>query len=315
VVSGVAEHSDCSVCGVTLRGRWCHDCGRDSRPPPRSARDLLEDLFDNVFSFTAALPMTARALVLRPSLTPRAQRDGDRIRFLSPVKLYVTASVIFFLFLGLTGISFIQVAVVRTGEGPPVVRGGELPKIENFRLEERWLHPGRAAPRDPDVVAAFDRAAASYPDEVTAAYMHFVRRIADDPSVVNQTIATWGPRALWLMMPLHALLLWPLFRRGRYLAEHLILALWAHTVIFLALIAGALWNFTGLGLGVAVALGLYQVYFTAGLRGYYDTSWRAAVLKGAVHSFAYIGLLWLPLTAAFFIAQAMSGLPASYWET
>lgn len=314
-MSGAAEHSDCGSCGATLYGRWCHDCGRDNRPPARSAHDLVEDLLDNVFSFTAAVPMTAKALILRPSLTPRAQRDGDRSRFLAPVKLYVTASLVFFLFLGLTGVSVFQVAVVRTGEGPPAVVGGDLPRLDNFHLEERWLHPPRAAPRDPEVVAAFDRAAPTYADEVTAAYMGFVRRIADDPSTVNEAIATWAPRALWLLMPLHALLLWPLFRRGRYLAEHLILALWAHTVIFLALIAGALWNFTGLGWGLAVAFGLYQVYFTAGLRGYYDVSWRAAVLKGAVHSFAYIGLLWLPLTAAFFIAQAMSGLPASYWET
>ena len=314
-MSGVAEHSECGGCGVSLHGRWCHDCGRDNRPPARSARDLLEDLLDNVFSFTAALPMTAKALALRPSLTPRAQRDGDRTHFLSPVKLSVTATLIFFLFLGLTGVSVFQVAVVRTGEGAPVVTGGDVPRIDNFRLEERWLHPARAAPRDPEVVAAFDRAASTYPDEVTAAYMGFVRRIADDPSSVNDAIATWAPRALWLMMPLHALLLWPLFRRGRYLADHLILSLWAHTIVFLALIAGALWNFTGLGWGLAVALGLYQVYFTAGLRGYYGVSWRAAILKGSVHSFAYIGLLWLPLTAAFFIAQAMSGLPASYWET
>lgn len=314
-MSGVAEHSDCGACGVALSGRWCHDCGRDSRPPTRSARDLLEDLLDNVFSFTAALPMTVKALALRPSLTPRAQREGDRTRFLSPVKLYVTVSVIFFLFIGLTGISFIQLAVVRTGEGPPVVGGGELPEFANFRLEERWLHPARAARRDPEVVAAFDRATPTYSDEATVAYMGLVRRIADNPSTINQAIATWAPRALWLMMPLHALLLWPLFRRGRYLADHLILTLWAHSVVFLALIVGGVWNFTGLGWGLGVALSLYQVYFTAGLRGYYDVSWRSAVLKGAMHSFAYIGLLWLPLTAAFFLVQVMSGLPASYWET
>ena len=117
------------------------------------------------------------------------------------------------------------------------------------------------------------------------------------------------------MMPLHALLLWPLFRRGHLLAEHLILSLWAHTTIFLALIFGALWNMVGLTYGLAVAMIAYQVYFTLALRGYYAVGWRTAVLKGAVHSFAYIGLLWLPLTIVFFFAQVLSALPASFWES
>lgn len=305
----------CGWCGVALQGRWCHDCGHDSRPPSRSARDLLDDLLDNVFSFSGALPMTLKGLLLRPSLVPRAQRSGDQTRFLSPVKLYVTASLVFFLFLAVSGVSIFQLQVQRTGEGPPAVHGLGGAGVTGFRMEERWLHPGRAAPRDAEVVAAFDRALPAMTDEVERAYFALVRRIADDPGDLNAAIATWAPRALWLMMPLHALLLWPLFCRGRWLADHLIASLWAHSILFLALIVGALWNMAGMTFGLAVAMAVYQVYFTLGLRGYYETSWRAAVLKGAVHSAAYIGLLWLPLTAAFFIAQAMSGLPASYWET
>lgn len=315
-MSGQAvQAAACGQCGVALHGRWCHACGHDSRPPSRSARDLVEDLFDNVFSFTVAVPTTLKTLFLRPAFVPRAQLAGDRVNILSPVKLYVSASLVFFLFLAISGVSIFQVRVERTGEGPPVVHSIDAPGPMGFRLEERWLHPSRAAPRDAEVVAAFDRALPTMTDEVERSYFSLVRRIADDPGDLNAAISTWAPRALWLMMPLHALLLWPLFGKGRWLADHLILSLWAHSMIFVALIVGALWNMTGLTFGLAVAMAVYQVYFTLGLRGYYETSWRAAVLKGAVHSVAYIGLLWLPLTAAFFIAQAMSGLPASYWET
>ena len=93
-----------------------------------------------------------------------------------------------------------------------------------------------------------------------------------------------------------------------------VFALWAHTFLFLLLILGALWNFTGLGFGLAMALLAYQAYLTIGLKGYFRTSWPAAALKGAAHSVLYLGLLWGPLVAAFFIFQALGRLPPSYWE-
>lgn len=308
-----AEDMVCADCGARLVGRWCHACGEDSAPAMRGAADLLEDFLDNVMSFTDAAPRTVVALFTRPSLVPRAQRSGERKSFLTPVKLYVTASLLFFLFLGLSGVSIFQVKVERTGEGPVAIRSMEEGGPANFRMTELWLHPPRAAPRDAEVVAAFDAALPDITDDVERTLLGFLRRVADDPSEINETISTWGPRLLWLMMPLHALLLWPLFRKGRLLTEHIILSLWAHGMIFLLLIGGALWNMAGLSYGLVAAMVAYQVYLTLALRGYYDTGWRAAVLKGAVHSFAYLGLLWLPIVIAFFLAEAMSGLPASYW--
>lgn len=305
----------CVDCGTPLAGRWCHACGEDSAPVMRGAADLLEDFLDNVLAFTRPLPGTLIAMFSRPSLVPRAQRAGDRRTVLTPVKLYVTASLLFFVFLGLSGVSIFQVKVERTGEGPVALRSLEEGGPVNFRMTERWLHPARAAPRDAEVVAAFDATLPGVADEVERTLLGFLRRIADDPGEINETISTWGPRLLWLMMPLHALLLWPLFRKGHLLAEHLILSLWAHAMIFLLLIGGALWNMTGLTYGLAVAMAAYQVYFTLALRGYYETGWRAAVLKGAVHSFAYLGLLWLPIVIAFFLTRAVSGLSASYWES
>lgn len=317
-MQGAEEASEaraCRDCGEALLGRYCHACGEDSLPPARAIGDLFEDLLDNVFSFTGAVPRTAVALFTRPSLVARAQRSGDRKSFLSPVKLYVTASLVFFLFLGLTGVTFIQLAWIRTGDGPAAVDvTRETPGPVNFRMEERFLHPPRAAPRDAEVIAAFDAALEDLSDPSTRSFYLLGREMADDPSRVNDQIATWAPRLLWLMMPFHAALLWLLFRKGRLLAEHLILSLWAHSLLFLLLIGGALWNMTGLLYGLQVALVGYQVYFTAALRGYYETSWFKAGLKAALHSAAYL-TVWLLIVITYFFAQTMVHLPASYWES
>ncbi|MFA7264663.1 MAG: DUF3667 domain-containing protein [Caulobacter sp.] len=311
-----AEQPACDDCGTPLVGRFCHACGEDNAPPRRELRHLLTDLFDTFFSFTEHVPSTLRDLAIDPGRILRGLRDGDTKRYLSPFKLYVSATVLFFLFLGLFDVAFFQLRVERTSPGAPVV----LMKAagvdgDHFRLHETWLHPRTVAARDPQVVAAFDRFLAGPVDETNRSYVMLVRNLADEPARTNDLIATWAPRLLWLLMPVYALLLWPLYRRGTLVADHAIFALWAHTTLFLLLIVGALWNMTGLGGGLAVAMLLYQVYLTVGLKGYYGRSWAGAATKGLVHSAVYVGLIWLPLTAAFFFWQAMQNLPASFWES
>lgn len=311
-----AEQPVCDDCGTPLAGRFCHACGEDNAPPRRELRHLAADLLDNIFSFTEHVPSTLRDLAIDPGRILRGLRDGDTRRYLSPFKLYVSATIIFFLFLGLFDVALFQLRTERTGPHAPVVlMKGDTIDGDNFRLHETWLHPRTAAARDPEVVAAFDRFLAGPVDETTRSYALLVRNLADEPTRTNDLIATWAPRVLWLLMPVYALILWPLYRRGTLVAAHAIFALWAHTTLFLLLIVGALWNMTGLGGGLAVAMLLYQAYLTVGLKGYYGRGWAGAVTKGLVHSAVYVGLIWLPLTAAFFFWQAMRNLPASFWES
>lgn len=305
----------CDDCGTPLVGRFCHECGEDNAPPRREFRALMADFADNILSFTEHVPGTLRDLAVDPGRILRGLRDGDTRRYLSPFKLYVSATVLFFLFLGLANVALIQLRVERTGPGAPVVlMKGEFVDGDNFRLVETLLHRRTTADRDAAVVAAFDRFLAGPVDPETRVYIQLVRDLADEPTEVNETIATWAPRVLWLLMPVHALLLWPFYRRGTLVADHFIFALWAHTTLFLLLIIGALWNMTGLSFGLAVALALYQAYLTVGLKGYYGRSWAGAAVKGLVHSGVY-GAIWLAVTAAFFLWQALKHLPASYWES
>lgn len=312
-MSDGVDKSVCDDCGTPLVGRFCHDCGEDNAPPRREFRALAADFFDTIFSFTEHVLPTLRDLAIDPGRILRGLRDGDTKRYLSPFKLYVSATVVFFLFLSLTGVSFFQMKVIRTGGEPRVEASADtIVAVKGFRLEERFLHPPGAAPRDDAVVAALDRGKGEIKDEVALAVIGFLRLAASAPSEFTEAIATWAPRVLWLLMPLYALMLWPLYRRGTLVADHFIFALWAHTTLFLLLIVGSLWNYTSLGWGLFLALGLYQAYLTVGLKGYYGRSWAGAVVKGLLHSFVYFGLIWLPLTAVFFLWQVMRHLPPGF---
>ena len=321
--------AQCADCTTELVGRYCHVCGEDSRPPARRLSDIVEDALDNVFDFTAAVPRTFVALFTRPSLVPRALRAGDRKSFLSPFKLYLTATLVFFLFLSLADIAMVQWDVVPKADGPLKVKveNGELAGLENFRLTDRWLHPQGDHPRNAEALKAFDEAIPQVTDEMERAILQGTRAMAAFPSAMNDSFAEWTPRILWLLMPVYALLLWALNWRRTLVSDHVIFALWAHTLIFLLLIAGALWNIGaqwafGLfgqpletGRGLTLGLIVYQVYFTIALKGYYERSWVGATVRGLAHSAVYLGLIWFPLSVLLLMFwPAFSHLPAGYFE-
>jgi hypothetical protein len=300
----------CRACSAELTGRYCGACGLDSHTHRRRWGELVEEFLETFYEIAVLAPRTFAALFFRPQRLAVGLRDGDH-RYPTPFKLYVTASAIFFLFLAVTGVSIFQVRVHRTpGIEPAIVvdQAGTI-HAHGYWLEDRFLHPRSAAPRDPVLVRTLTEARDRTSDPNPRTSLELVRRIADDPAWINEDVETWAPRVLWLLMPIYALLLWPLFRRAPYLSDHFIFAVWAHTTLYLLLILGALWNMTGMVWGLGVTLALFQVYLTVGLRAYYQSSWAGAVVKGAVHSALYFVLCWLPVVVAFFIWQVLEILP------
>ena len=303
----------CDDCGVPLVGRFCHVCGEDSQPPRRALKDLLSDGLDNVFSFTGHVLPTLRDMALDPGRILRGLRDGNRKRYLSPFKLYLSATLVFFLFLGIAGVSLLQLQVVRTGGPLAVILDHEgVAEMKGFIVQPRTLEREKRVGRDEEVVKVLKAAGANLPEEGSRAFIAATHLAVDRPSEINDDIAKWAPRALWLLMPVYALLIWPLYRRGTYVADHLIFSIWAHATLFLLMILGAILNLLGLGLGLGFALLAYQGYLTVGLKGYYGRSWAGAILKGGLISLVYTAI-WLFMSFVFLLGQAAKFLPPGYF--
>lgn len=297
------DAASCRHCDAPLAGRYCAACGLDSQRHRRRWGELVQDFLDTFYEVAVHAPRTLFALFARPQDLVVGLRDGDH-RYPTPFKLYVTASAIFFLFLAVADVSIYQVFVHRTpGVQPAVTAYMDRIETQGYQLEDRFLHPRTAAPRDPELVRVLTEARDNSPNPNFKVSLEFVRRLASDSHWMNEDVEAWAPRALWLLMPLYALLLWPLFRKAPYLTDHFIFAVWAHTTLYLLLILGALWNMTGMLYGLGVALVLYQVYLTVGLKAYYQASWTGAAIKGVLHSTAYFVFCWLPVIVIFFIWQ------------
>src|SRR5688500_1773673 len=87
----------CLNCGAPLEGKFCGACGQRDIPPYPSVRELANDAIAEFSGWDGRLAATLRSLVQRPGFLTREFLAGRRARYISPVRIYLTASVLYFL--------------------------------------------------------------------------------------------------------------------------------------------------------------------------------------------------------------------------
>ncbi len=92
-----AEAGHCANCGTTLQGPVCHNCGQLADEFHRPVRGLLTEIVEGLFSLDGRVARTLPNLLLRPGRITREFLKGRRARFMPPFRLYIIASLIFFL--------------------------------------------------------------------------------------------------------------------------------------------------------------------------------------------------------------------------
>ncbi|VAV87873.1 hypothetical protein MNBD_ALPHA06-69 [hydrothermal vent metagenome] len=97
--------SECSNCHTLLEGRYCHVCGQVADSFHRPFWSLFADLFDGLFGFDGRIWRTIPALMLRPGYVTHRYLSGVRKPYLQPIKLFIAASVVFFLVFALVGLN------------------------------------------------------------------------------------------------------------------------------------------------------------------------------------------------------------------
>ncbi|WP_138513664.1 DUF3667 domain-containing protein [Maricaulis alexandrii] len=88
---------ECSNCGTKLSGPVCHSCGQTSDTFHRPIWDLFMDVVDGLLGLEGRLWRTLPALMFRPGAVTKSYLTGQRARYVMPFRLYLTASVLFFL--------------------------------------------------------------------------------------------------------------------------------------------------------------------------------------------------------------------------
>jgi len=91
------SENDCLNCGVTLSGRYCHQCGQENSVTQQSFWSLLKHFVYDIFHFDGKFFDTLRYLLTRPGRVPKDYIAGKRMRYLDPIRMYLFSSAVFFI--------------------------------------------------------------------------------------------------------------------------------------------------------------------------------------------------------------------------
>jgi hypothetical protein len=278
-------------------------------------RDLVIDAFWELSGWDGRFASTVRALVRHPGMLTLEFLEGRRARYLSPLRLYLMASLVYFVLKAAT-------PDVRIAGKSPVFIGLKPPPVGSAATPSRPQRVANAATgsltntnSDPDpaksgTLTAEERAEALKDVERAPALMRpFLRRSIADPTGFKRGVLETMPRMLFALLPIFALIV-AVFYRGRKYPEHLYFAVHLHAFIFLALAVAGLFKFTRsppvVALASIVMVVWIPIYATLAFRRAYGGGIVRTLAKeigiGTIYAFAaFVGFIlmvyWVSLFA------------------
>lgn len=216
----------CPNCGTRVDDRYCPRCGQRNRERLVSLRAIVAEAVEDQLSLGGALPRTLGGLLLHPGLLTREYVAGRIARYIPPLKLYLAASVLFFVVASfVAGFDTLwEWLGPRIEEaGVPPAAGVGAPGAEPKYVLVRSGLDTMALPR-------WVRPAARY-------YLSREDRLNQMPPregvrVLYEAVERNVPRIVFLVVPLFALFLKALYRRRTYV-EHFVFVLHLHAFAFL----------------------------------------------------------------------------------
>lgn len=220
--------SVCPNCGAIVSGNFCHECGQETVLHPPSTREFLHEFIGHYVALEGKLWKSLLLLLFRPGQLTLEYINGRRVRYIQPLRLYLTFSLIFF-------------AVAKYGghdEVPAPAGQGHAPAAAHRQADKqgglmREDEPGEIAEGSVDLRKRIGSVDAHWGEQAD----RFSRMSpAERDKVMRTAFSTYVPYAVFLMMPLFALYLKVLYLgSGRRYGEHLLFALHVNAFAFLAL--------------------------------------------------------------------------------
>jgi hypothetical protein len=277
------ERSDsafCHNCGIRLTGPYCSACGQRALPLSLTFHDFFHEFTQELLNVDGRIFQTIRRLLLSPGFLTREYLQGRRARWMAPLRLYLTFSVIFF--------ALSALAPLTTAASGRQRQGG-------------WHFSWRTG------LPVESTGAADAEAEAAARKLGF-ETAAELNDVVNHAVWSWLPRLMFVLVPLFAWLVARAYRRvDRNYLHHLMFAFHVHAAFFaagaLATAASLVSRPTGRVLWMAV-LAYMLVYVVMAFRTVYGR-----VRRGFLRIAFVVGLYWMAVVGAFAVIVVPVMLP------
>jgi hypothetical protein len=282
--------SRCPNCASLVTGRFCGECGqKHAEHLDPSLREIAHEASEELLHLDGKLGATLRALVTAPGRLTREYLAGRRARYLSPLKLYLTCSVLFFFAMA--------VAPTKGDLGLGTVKEQTAAGTVN--------RPLNAAERD-SLAQALERKARKVGGVWGAGLRGFAQAEAH-PDVARHAMVQAMPKIMFVLVPFFALVVGLVYRRRRlHYPTHLIFALHVFAFYFTISAVARLSRLAGVAAigtvaGVVVLVATLGYLWLAMRRMYGGRWWPTALRLATLLCVFGVGFLTVITASAFVV--------------
>lgn len=294
-VNDNGELKECQNCGYKDKGNFCSNCGQSFAELNRPIKDILAEVGD-IVNLDSRIFRSIPPFLFKPGFLTREYLAGKRKKYMSPFRLYLLLSLLFFFLAQSTskkiseaGDNWIQV----TADTTDMVRDDST-VIEILKN---------------DSIFKVEIDSTAINKSVRKAKRRKRLREGAIDALTNKTIFLQNfyqtiSYVLFLLMPVFALILKLLYVRRRvFYIEHLMFSINMHSFMLLLfsimIILAQIINKNGEY--IAFISILIPVYFTAGMKRFYQQALWKIILKELILGFIYFIILLLSLLVAGYI--------------
>jgi Protein of unknown function (DUF3667) len=300
-IMAVESHTPaaCGNCGATVSGHYCANCGQKAEHEVHSLWHFLSEVAEDLTHADSRLWQTLKALLFKPGFLTCEFLAGRRARYIPPFRLYLVTSVLLFLILALNSAINVQTQNLAQLQAQAT---SEEDKEELKALAEKY--PLLAGEETGEKACANLNYSGPWEERVQPTLRESCLRVVSEHGHgVREAFLHNLPKAFFLLLPILALVMKPLYRRPpRYFVEHLLLLLHNHAFAFLTLalfiVADMLIPGDAVSGPLLFAIACYvPYYYYRGMRRVYREGTARTLGKLTVLSLAYWVLAGVVLVA------------------
>ncbi|WP_169444492.1 DUF3667 domain-containing protein [Massilia niastensis] len=288
----------CKNCGAATCGNFCQQCGQATHLHVPSAREFLHEFIAHYVALEGKLWKSLALLLFKPGFLSREYIEGRRVRYIEPLRLYLTFSIIFFALFKMSGVDIVNFGNSGRDAARPAVStlvGARQPK--DAKVKEA---------NDREEYNSFQRNTIEKLGSINPQLGANTKKFFDLPTEQQNTATKraffgYAPYAIFLLMPVFALFLKLLYlgTRRRY-GEHFLFALHSNAFAFVMLSVFMLtpdgWSFVRL-----LTMGWLVFYLPTAMRRVYGGSRLVTGLR-------WIALMMLHMLSLIVAVVAATGM-------
>ena len=272
----ILPNTECLNCGSPLTAQFCALCGQKNKDYSLTFKDLFSDFIEELLDVDSRVLKTLRLLFTSPGFLTAEYVVGRRVSYLPPVRLYLVASVLFFLTLTIKTLL-------------PSVQSNEFFKeiTETGSIDTAIEHVIENQQQNGSLVSLDSGLEPATPD---SSHTDVTMSIGGSEMDVQQgdflsSFSDNFAKMMFLLLPVAALQLKLLYwRRNKLYIEHLVFSLHVHAFIFSLLILTVLIDFKFM-MWIVIMASL--IYLFLAMKRFYQQSYAKTASKMVLLLFSY----------------------------